>query len=58
MLEAFVDHRRDVVTRRCFFDLKKAQEKAHILEGLKKALDQIDAVIATIRGSSESKFSS
>ncbi len=54
MLEAFVDHRRDVVTKRCLFDLKKAQEKAHILEGLKKALDHIDAVIATIRGSSES----
>lgn len=53
MLEAFVDHRREVVTRRCLFDLKKAQEKAHILEGLKKALDQIDAVIATIRSSSE-----
>ena len=54
MLEAFVDHRRDVVTKRCLFDLKKAQEKAHILEGLKKALDHIDAVIATIRASSES----
>lgn len=53
MLEAFVDHRREVVTRRCLFDLKKAQEKAHILEGLKKALDHIDAVITTIRGSPE-----
>ncbi|PWU19597.1 MAG: DNA gyrase subunit A [Bdellovibrio sp.] len=55
MLQAFVEHRRDVVTRRCLFDLKKAQEKAHILEGLKKALEQIDAVIKTIRASAEAK---
>lgn len=53
MLEAFVDHRRDVVTKRCIFELKKAQERAHILEGLKKALDIIDQVIATIRASKE-----
>lgn len=53
MLEAFIDHRRDVVTKRCIFDLKKAQERAHILEGLKKALDHIDQVIATIRASKE-----
>jgi DNA gyrase subunit A len=53
MLEAFVDHRRDVVTKRCLFDLKKAQDRAHILEGLKMALDQIDAVISTIRASQE-----
>lgn len=55
MLQAFVDHRRDVVTKRCLFDLRKAQERAHILEGLKKALEQIDAVIATIKASSEAK---
>lgn len=55
MLQAFVEHRRDVVTKRCIFDLKKAQEKAHILEGLKKALDNIDAVIATIKASKEAK---
>ncbi|NJL24458.1 MAG: DNA gyrase subunit A, partial [Calothrix sp. SM1_5_4] len=53
MLEAFIVHRKDVVTRRCIFDLKKAEARAHILEGLKKALDQIDAVIATIRASKE-----
>lgn len=53
MLEAFVAHRKDVVTRRCIYDLKKAEARAHILEGLKKALDQIDAVIATIRASKE-----
>lgn len=55
MLEAFVDHRRDVVTKRCIFDLKKAQERAHILEGLKKALDHIDQVIATIKASKETE---
>lgn len=53
MLQAFVDHRRDVVTKRCIFELKKALERAHILEGLKKALDNIDAVIATIKASKE-----
>lgn len=53
MLQAFVEHRRDVVTKRCIFELKKARDKAHILEGLKKALDQIDAVIKTIRAAKE-----
>lgn len=53
MLEAFVDHRRDVVTKRCIFELKKAQERAHILEGLKKALDHIDEVIQTIKAAKE-----
>lgn len=55
MLYAFTDHRRDVVTKRCIFDLKKARERAHILEGLKKALDHIDEVIATIRASKEAE---
>lgn len=54
MLQAFVDHRKDVVTKRCIFELKKAQERAHILEGLKKALDHIDEVIKVIRASKES----
>lgn len=53
VLEAFVSHRKDVVTRRCIFDLKKAEARAHILEGLKKALDQIDQIISTIRASKE-----
>lgn len=53
MLESFVAHRKDVVTRRCIFELKKAEARAHILEGLKKALDAIDEVIATIRASKE-----
>lgn len=53
MLEAFIEHRKDVVTKRCIFDLKKAEARAHILDGLKKALDQIDQVIATIRAARE-----
>ncbi len=53
ILESFVEHRKDVVTKRCIFDLKKAEARAHILEGLKKALDQIDQVIATIRAAKE-----
>lgn len=53
MLESFIDHRKDVVTKRCIFDLKKAEARLHILEGLQKALDQIDAVVSTIRESSE-----
>lgn len=53
MLEAFIEHRKDVVTRRCIFDLKKAEARAHILDGLRKALDQIDKVIACIRASKE-----
>lgn len=55
MLQAFIDHRRDVVTKRCIYDLKRAQEKAHILEGLKKALDHIDEVIATIKAAKEAE---
>ena len=51
MLEYFIDHRQVVVTRRTQFDLRIAKERAHILEGLKKALDHIDAVIDTIRKS-------
>lgn len=53
MLDAFVAHRKDVVTKRCIFELKKAEARAHILDGLKKALDQIDAIVATIRASKE-----
>jgi DNA gyrase subunit A len=49
MLDAFITHRKEVVYRRTDFDLKKALERAHILEGLKIALDHLDEVIATIR---------
>jgi DNA gyrase subunit A len=49
MLEAFIRHRREVVTRRSIFELAKARERAHILEGLAVALANIDAVIALIK---------
>ncbi|MEO5953414.1 MAG: DNA topoisomerase (ATP-hydrolyzing), partial [Chloroflexia bacterium] len=50
-LQYFVDWRHEVITKRTRFELKKAQERAHIIEGLKIALDNLDAVIATIRAS-------
>ncbi len=53
VLTHFIDFRRDVVTRRCLFELKKAQERMHILEALRRALDMIDEVIRTIRGSKD-----
>jgi len=53
MLEEFIAHRIDVVTRRTKYELRKAQERAHILEGLKKALDHIDKVIKVIKGSKD-----
>jgi DNA gyrase subunit A len=52
MILHFVEHRHEVVTRRTQFELKKAEERAHILEGLIIASDNIDAVIALIRASS------
>src|SRR5438477_99742 len=51
ILRHFVEHRKEVVVRRTRFDLRKAEERAHILEGLVKALDHIDAIISLIRGS-------
>lgn len=51
ILQAFVDHRRDVVLRRTRFELRKAEERAHILKGLMIATDNIDEVIAIIRSS-------
>ncbi|MEI7818587.1 MAG: DNA gyrase subunit A [bacterium] len=51
VLRYFLTHRQEVVRRRTEFELKKAQDRAHILEGLLKALDEIDAVITTIRES-------
>jgi DNA gyrase subunit A len=50
-LNIFFEHRREVVLRRTRYDLRKAEARAHILEGLKKALDNLDAVIALIRKS-------
>jgi DNA gyrase subunit A len=51
MLQEYVEHRREVIRRRTEFDLNKARDRAHILEGLKIALDNIDAIIRTIRES-------
>ncbi len=51
MISEFIGHRKVVVTRRTRFELRKAEERAHILEGLKKALDNLDAVIKLIRAS-------
>lgn len=55
VLWCFVDHRRDVVTRRTSYELRKAEEKAHLLEGFVKALDNLDEVIKTIRSSRDSE---
>ncbi len=51
MLEAFLRHRREVVTRRTVYDLRKARDRAHVLEGLAVALANIDEIIATIKAS-------
>ena len=51
ILKHYMDHQEEVVTRRTQYDLNKARERAHILEGLLKALDNIDEVIRIIRGS-------
>jgi len=51
MLESYINHRREVIRRRSEFDLEKARERAHILEGLLKAIEMLDQVIKTIRQS-------
>jgi DNA gyrase subunit A len=53
VLQHHVDHRREIVRRRSEFELGKARDRAHILEGLKKALDNLDAVIKMIRASAD-----
>ncbi len=53
MLEHYISYRREVIRRRTQFDLARAQERAHILEGLKIALDNLDEVIKTIRASAD-----
>ena len=55
ILEHFVAHRREIIVRRTIYDLRRAEERAHILEGLKKALDFLDDVIELIRSSSDPK---
>jgi DNA gyrase subunit A len=52
-LEEYIEHRRVIVKRRCEYELQKAKDRAHILEGLKIALDKISAVIQVIRGSKD-----
>ena len=56
ILECYVSHQKDVVTRRTRYDLAKAKERAHILEGLKIALDHLDEVIHTIRNSANAEI--
>ncbi|MBS1959302.1 MAG: DNA gyrase subunit A [Bdellovibrionales bacterium] len=51
MIQAFIEHRKDVVIRRTVFDLRKAEQRLHILEGLKRAVESLDAVITLIRAS-------
>ena len=51
VLSLFIEHRRDIVTKRCRFELDKAEARAHILEGLKLAIEHLDSVIALIRKS-------
>ena len=53
ILEAWIKHRQEVIKKRTEFDLKKAEERAHILTGLVKALDSIDEIIATIKKSKD-----
>ncbi|WP_345985175.1 DNA gyrase subunit A [Sulfurimonas sp. HSL-1656] len=55
MLNHFINHRKTVIIRRTIFDLEKAKARAHILEGLKKALDHIDAIIKLIRASKDTE---
>jgi DNA gyrase subunit A len=51
LIEAFVQHRREIVTRRCIYDLRKARERAHLLEGMAVALANIDRLVALIKSS-------
>ncbi len=53
MLQLFIAHRKEVVVRRTAFDLRKAQERAHVLEGLKVAIENIDEVVALIKKAKE-----
>jgi DNA gyrase subunit A len=54
VLDHFIDHRKEIVTRRCIFELKKAEARAHILEGLKIALENLDELIQIIKTSANS----
>ncbi|MDR3050905.1 MAG: DNA gyrase subunit A, partial [Oscillospiraceae bacterium] len=56
MLFHYLAHQKDVITRRCRYELEKAEARAHILEGLLKALDHIDAIVRTIRESQDTRL--
>ena len=56
ILENYIEFQKEVITRRTIFDLNKAEARAHILEGLKIALDNIDEVISIIRNSKTSEI--
>ncbi len=56
ILDEFIEHRKEVVKKRSAYDLRKAEEREHILLGLKKALDKIDRVITVIRASKDSQI--
>lgn len=53
ILEEYIAHQKDIIVRRTKYDLKKAQDRAHILEGLKRAIDIIDEIIAIVRASAD-----
>ncbi|MBN1275411.1 DNA gyrase subunit A [Candidatus Woesearchaeota archaeon] len=55
LLQLFIDHRKEAITRRTAYDLKKAKQKAHILEGLVKALEHIDAIITLIKKAADAQ---
>ncbi|MCL1790326.1 MAG: DNA gyrase subunit A [Peptococcaceae bacterium] len=55
MLDYFIEHQREVIVRRCRYELRKAEAEAHIVEGLRKALDIIDQIIALIRASKDNQ---
>lgn len=55
LLDAYIDHQKDIITRRSEYDIKKAQDRLHIVEGLMKALSVLDEVIETIRSSKDKR---
>ncbi|MEK4425447.1 DNA topoisomerase IV subunit A [Solibacillus sp. FSL K6-1523] len=55
MLDAYIDHQKEIIRRRCQYDLKRAEDRLHIVEGLMKALSILDEVIATIRASKDKR---
>ncbi len=56
LLDAYIEHQKEVVANRSRYELRKAKERAHIVEGLMKAISMLDEVIATIRASKDKKM--